>query len=118
MGSGELKSLVKASPNATATAPRTRTGLWNSAWRSPPRRSRACVTTGCRCAETPTTDGLTNLANRKSFDEELERACAEADAGAVAVHLARARHRYSFKNVNDTWGHQTGDQVLRFVAAA
>ena len=27
-----------------------------------------------------TTDGLTNLANRKAFDEELERACAEADA--------------------------------------
>src|SRR5262245_27194219 len=35
-----------------------------------------------------TTDGLTNLANRKAFDEELTRACIEADADDTALTLA------------------------------
>jgi len=63
-----------------------------------------------------TTDGLTNLSNRKSFDEELERACAEADARAQPVQLAVLDIDH-FKSFNDTWGHQTGDQVIRFVAS-
>jgi diguanylate cyclase len=63
-----------------------------------------------------TTDGLTNLANRKAFDEELERACAEADAGGGPVQLAVLDIDH-FKNFNDTWGHQTGDQVIRYVAS-
>jgi diguanylate cyclase len=63
-----------------------------------------------------TTDGLTNLANRKSFDEELERACAEADAGGGSVLLAVLDIDH-FKGFNDTWGHQTGDQVIRYVAS-
>jgi diguanylate cyclase len=63
-----------------------------------------------------TTDGLTNLANRKSFDEELERACAEADAGGGLVQLAVLDIDH-FKSFNDTWGHQTGDQVIRYVAS-
>jgi diguanylate cyclase len=62
-----------------------------------------------------TTDGLTNLANRKAFDEELDRACAEADAQGEALTLAILDIDH-FKNFNDTWGHQTGDQVLRYVA--
>lgn len=63
-----------------------------------------------------TTDGLTNLANRKAFDEELERACAEADAQGGLVQLAVLDIDH-FKNFNDTWGHQTGDQVIRYVAS-
>jgi diguanylate cyclase len=63
-----------------------------------------------------TTDGLTNLANRKAFDEELERACAEADAAGGRVHLSVLDIDH-FKNFNDTWGHQTGDQVIRYVAS-
>ena len=63
-----------------------------------------------------TTDGLTNLANRKAFDEELERACAEADANGEALTLAVIDIDH-FKNFNDTWGHQTGDQVIRYVAS-
>jgi diguanylate cyclase len=63
-----------------------------------------------------TTDGLTNLANRKAFDEELERACLEADASGEAVQLAVLDIDH-FKNFNDTWGHQTGDQVIRYVAS-
>ncbi|MDO8913066.1 MAG: GGDEF domain-containing protein [Phenylobacterium sp.] len=63
-----------------------------------------------------TTDGLTNLANRKAFDEELERACAEADAKGETLALAVIDIDH-FKNFNDTWGHQTGDQVIRYVAS-
>jgi len=62
------------------------------------------------------TDALTNLANRKAFDEELLRACEQAakDNTVVALAVIDIDH---FKNFNDTWGHQTGDQVLRYVAS-
>jgi diguanylate cyclase len=63
-----------------------------------------------------TTDGLTNLANRKAFDEELARACAEADGHGGTVQLAVLDIDH-FKIFNDTWGHQTGDQVIRYVAS-
>ena len=63
-----------------------------------------------------TTDGLTNLANRKAFDEELDRACAEADATGRQLTLALIDIDH-FKSFNDTWGHQTGDQVIRYVAS-
>jgi diguanylate cyclase len=63
-----------------------------------------------------TTDALTNLANRKAFDEELERACAEADASGQPLALAVIDIDH-FKGFNDTWGHQTGDQVIRYVAS-
>jgi diguanylate cyclase len=63
------------------------------------------------------TDGLSNLANRRTFDEELKRLCAEAEAqrqGTLSLALLDIDH---FKTINDTWGHQTGDQVIRFVAS-
>lgn len=63
-----------------------------------------------------TTDGLTNLANRKAFDEELERACSDARDQGQSLTLAVIDIDH-FKNFNDTWGHQTGDQVIRYVAS-
>ncbi len=63
-----------------------------------------------------TTDGLTNLANRKAFDEELERACEESDETGHPLCLAVLDIDH-FKGFNDTWGHQTGDQVIRYVAS-
>ncbi|MDE2485876.1 MAG: GGDEF domain-containing protein, partial [Alphaproteobacteria bacterium] len=62
------------------------------------------------------TDGLTSLANRKAFDEALQRACAQADAKGDPLCLAVLDIDH-FKAFNDTWGHQTGDQVLRYVAS-
>ena len=62
------------------------------------------------------TDALTNLANRKAFDEHLEAACAQAESGGGALTLAVLDIDH-FKRFNDTWGHQTGDQVLRYVAS-
>lgn len=60
-------------------------------------------------------DPLTKIANRKSFDERLEAAVAEANAGdqLLCLMIADIDH---FKTFNDTYGHQTGDQVLRLVA--
>ncbi len=62
------------------------------------------------------TDALTNLANRKAFDEHLETACAQAETGGGSLVLAVLDIDH-FKRFNDTWGHQTGDQVLRYVAS-
>jgi diguanylate cyclase len=62
------------------------------------------------------TDALTNLSNRKAFDEELLRACEEAEQNRSTVSLAVLDIDH-FKRFNDTWGHQTGDQVLRYVAS-
>lgn len=63
-----------------------------------------------------TTDGLTQLSNRKSFDAHFEklRGLAEGGKGPLTLALLDIDH---FKKFNDTWGHQTGDQVLRFVAS-
>lgn len=61
-------------------------------------------------------DALTNIANRKTFDAELAAAVADyRETGTpVALMMCDIDH---FKRFNDTWGHQTGDQVLRLVAA-
>jgi diguanylate cyclase len=63
------------------------------------------------------TDALTGVANRKLFDETLRLRKEEADANRtdLALIIADIDH---FKSFNDTWGHQTGDQVIRFVASA
>jgi diguanylate cyclase len=62
------------------------------------------------------TDPLTNIANRKAFDDAVRQAVAHrAETGEpVSLLLCDIDH---FKKFNDTWGHQTGDQVLRLVAS-
>ena len=62
------------------------------------------------------TDGLTNLANRKAFDEALEKAVEAADRQRQPLCLALIDIDH-FKAFNDTWGHQTGDQVIRYVSS-
>ncbi len=58
-----------------------------------------------------THDPLTGLANRRRFRDEAGRAIWNAEAGAVLlIDLDR------FKEVNDTLGHHTGDQLLVEVA--
>lgn len=62
------------------------------------------------------TDALTSLANRKAFDEELLKACDGSEKNHHPMTLAVLDIDH-FKRFNDTWGHQTGDQVLRYVAS-
>ncbi len=63
------------------------------------------------------TDGLTGVANRKYFDETLRRRTEEAEATDEKLCLVLCDIDH-FKKFNDTWGHQTGDQVIRFVASS
>lgn len=60
-------------------------------------------------------DPLTKISNRKSFDEGLHNAVSKANASGepLALMLVDIDH---FKRFNDTYGHQTGDQVLRLMA--
>jgi diguanylate cyclase (GGDEF)-like protein len=55
-------------------------------------------------------DGLTKLANRSHFHDELNRALA---AGPVSLLLVDLDH---FKTINDTMGHASGDALLVEVA--
>jgi diguanylate cyclase len=61
------------------------------------------------------TDPLTGIANRKAFDTELNAAIAESRLSGDKLALFMCDIDL-FKSFNDTWGHQTGDQVLRLVA--
>jgi len=61
------------------------------------------------------TDGLTSVSNRKAFDLEIAAALEEARRTGKPVSLVMCDIDH-FKKFNDTWGHQTGDQVLKLVA--
>ncbi|PHR58043.1 MAG: GGDEF domain-containing protein [Robiginitomaculum sp.] len=62
------------------------------------------------------TDALTGLCNRKRLDDVLiqETELAREDGTTLAFVLCDIDH---FKRFNDTWGHQTGDQIIRFVSS-
>ena len=60
-------------------------------------------------------DSLTGLANRLLFRERLDRALIRADRNKTLVALF-VIDLDRFKNVNDTLGHDAGDQLLVMVA--
>jgi len=62
-----------------------------------------------------TVDGLTGVANRKSFDTTLRKFAGDAmnsgdELSLLMIDIDR------FKSVNDTWGHQAGDASLCHLA--
>ena len=63
------------------------------------------------------TDSLTGLSNRRMFDETLRMRIDEARAQHTELCLLLCDIDH-FKRFNDTWGHHTGDQILRFLASA
>jgi diguanylate cyclase (GGDEF)-like protein len=62
------------------------------------------------------TDGLTGIANRATFDRTLEKELARAARAQEDTTLVLMDIDH-FKRLNDTYGHQTGDDVLKRVAA-
>jgi two-component system, cell cycle response regulator len=62
------------------------------------------------------TDGLTGLKNRRLFDERLEEEFRRAQRYSDPVSLIMVDLDH-FKEVNDRFGHQMGDTVLREAAA-
>ena len=62
-------------------------------------------------------DGLTGVANRRQFDETLDREWQRAIRANMPLSLIFADIDY-FKRYNDHYGHQAGDDTLRKVADA
>jgi diguanylate cyclase (GGDEF)-like protein/PAS domain S-box-containing protein len=58
------------------------------------------------------TDMLTGLPNRRSYDRALFKAIARADRAGTSVALM-VLDIDRFKFINDTYGHLTGDEVLK-----
>ena len=60
-------------------------------------------------------DGLTTLANRRSFEKRLEDEFAKAMGGDtdLAILMVDLDH---FKSINDQYGHQMGDTCLKMTA--
>ena len=71
---------------------------------------------GRQLAKTSGSDRLTGLGNRALFEErlEIEIARAERNGAHLSVAFIDLDH---FKKVNDRWGHEAGDDVLRGIAA-
>lgn len=60
-------------------------------------------------------DSLTGLYNRRYLDETLEREVSRARREGVALSLVMLDIDH-FKRINDTYGHQVGDEALRLLA--
>jgi diguanylate cyclase (GGDEF)-like protein len=63
------------------------------------------------------TDTLTGVANRRRFDEEFARAFGSAIRRSSPISVAIIDID-RFKNYNDAFGHQAGDEALRRIARA
>ena len=62
-----------------------------------------------------TTDKLTGLPNRRAFDQVFDEAVSQATLRRAPLSLLMIDVDH-FKKFNDTYGHQTGDAVLKLVA--
>lgn len=62
-------------------------------------------------------DGLTEVANRRRFDQYFEQEWRRAEREQSCISLILCDIDY-FKNYNDQYGHQAGDACLRKVAQA
>ena len=60
-------------------------------------------------------DGLTNLPNREHYQQRLRQALEQGDSGDGRVAIMCVDLDL-FKNVNDSFGHPTGDRLLQAVA--
>jgi two-component system cell cycle response regulator len=70
-----------------------------------------------RMYQSATLDPLTNLFNRRTFEERLEEEFTVLTRHKMESCLALVDVDH-FKNVHDRWGHQAGDLVLQILSAA
>ena len=70
-----------------------------------------------RLREFATTDQLTGLLNRRTFEERIRDELLKARRQATSLSLVMVDLDH-FKQVNDRYGHRAGDEVLRSVATA
>lgn len=111
-----LKRLINVLASATTEMSKQNTNLSHKLVQSSQEMEK--LRTSLRQARAEAlTDALTGIANRKLFDETLRLRKDEADAEKTELSLLLGDIDH-FKSFNDTWGHQTGDQVIRFVASA
>jgi diguanylate cyclase (GGDEF)-like protein len=81
------------------------------------KTSRMRFLEACILRELVARDGLTGIQNRRMFDQHIQRVWQQAvrDQERVAVLLADID---CFKDYNDRYGHQAGDECLRAVAVS
>lgn len=60
-------------------------------------------------------DPLTELLNRRGFEERAKQELKRAARNGSPVSLLMVDAN-EFKNINDSWGHQVGDEALRAIA--
>jgi diguanylate cyclase (GGDEF)-like protein len=79
------------------------------------RREQALVAQSAALSRLAGTDPLTGILNRRAFFEKLEHALADARRSGLgcAMLMIDVDH---FKEINDTFGHQTGDRLLVAIA--
>jgi diguanylate cyclase (GGDEF)-like protein len=79
------------------------------------KTSRMRFLEACLLREMVARDGLTGIQNRRMFDQHIQRVWQQAvrEGERVAVLLADID---CFKDYNDRYGHQAGDECLRAVA--
>lgn len=70
-----------------------------------------------KLARLATVDGLTQIANRRAFDAQLEREWRRQMRDKVPLAMIMGDIDF-FKRYNDHYGHQRGDDCLRAVAGA
>jgi diguanylate cyclase (GGDEF)-like protein len=81
------------------------------------KTSRIRFLEACLLREMVARDGLTGIQNRRMFDQHIQRIWQQAvrEQERVAVLLADID---CFKDYNDRYGHQAGDECLRAVAVS
>jgi two-component system cell cycle response regulator len=79
--------------------------------------SKQLIEANSQLSRLASTDGLTGLANKRAFEEALQRDLSRADRDHTWLTIVISDIDF-FKKVNDTYGHPVGDEVLRQVGKA
>jgi diguanylate cyclase (GGDEF)-like protein len=81
------------------------------------RTEKALEKANQKLEELASLDGLTNLANRRQFDQYIQQSWKSMTREKNPIALILCDIDY-FKNYNDTYGHVAGDKCLKQVAQA